>query len=80
MKAASSTTVALVFGATAPSLVRQLKAREPHQIKMMKLFQRDADAITRLSVRGLLTERETDKARRRLISRLREEMSRGVPV
>lgn len=71
--------VALVFGALAPSLASQLDAKKAHQIVILKPFQQDADSIVRLSVRGLLTARETDRARRRLIQQIREEVDKGYP-
>jgi hypothetical protein len=54
------------FGALVPSLSDQLRL----PAKILRHSQRDADAITRLAVRGLLTEREAHAVRRRLTTRL----------
>ena len=48
------------FGALSPKLSEQIPGL-PEQ------YDRDAEAITRLLVRGILTESETHKARKRLI-------------
>lgn len=53
------------FGALVPSLTEQGFDDEDGHL------QSDVDAIARLSVRGLLSASETDKARRRVIKRLR---------
>jgi hypothetical protein len=59
------------FGALAPRLTEQLAAAKLFVDKSsVAHFQRDADAIARLSVRGLLSERETKAARRRLLKRM----------
>lgn len=52
------------FGALAPSLAQQLD-RKPSDVE---LWQRDADAITRLRLRGLISERVARDARKRLLS------------
>lgn len=56
----------IAMGPLAPPLHEQLgidaDAAGPHQ--------RDADAISRLAVRGLLTDAETHKARKRLLKHM----------
>lgn len=54
---------ALIFGATAPPLHEQLGVSKA----LAKSWQQDADAITRLKVRGLLGEGEARTARQRLV-------------
>lgn len=49
------TTISLHFGALAPTLKEQLKEHVIDDTDL-KHFQRDADAITRLAVRGLITD------------------------
>lgn len=53
----------IVLGALAPSLARQL-AKDSAKIQAL---QRDADAITRLAVRDILTETAAARARSRLV-------------
>jgi len=60
------TVQSVAFGALVPSLSNQLRL----PARLVRHAQRDADAITRLAVRGLLTEREAHAARRRLTTRL----------
>ena len=61
------------FGALAPSLRDQLGAALPSH------FQDDADAITRLHVRGVLSDSEAQRARKRLISAIhRDAVSKGL--
>lgn len=55
----------LEFGALAPPLRRQLKGRGLTS-KTIAGMQASADAISRLAIVQLLTERETHKARLRL--------------
>jgi len=59
----------LHFGALAPKLKEQLKEFMvlPDDLEHAQL---DADAITRLSIRGLITGSETLKARRKLGQKL----------
>jgi hypothetical protein len=67
-----SETLHLHFGAMAPRLRAQFKAAgvKPVNWKDINLWQRDADAVTRLYIRGFISERETAKARRKLIDRI----------
>jgi hypothetical protein len=61
--------ISVVFGAKSPPLSEQLAGfdLDPEKIKH---WQKDADAIARLSVRGILSESETEKARKRLVNRI----------
>lgn len=61
------------FGALAPSLAEQLD-RKP---KECELWQKDADAITRLLVRNLLSDASGRKARQRLLSRIGQATAGG---
>jgi hypothetical protein len=56
------------FGAFAPKLIEQIG-----KIKNIKIYQEDADNITRLLIRGLLAESEGVKARKRLITKIEQE-------
>lgn len=56
------------LGALAPKIAQQVRrAGRCLDKDAAHLLQKDADAITRLSIRGLLSEGEVDKARRRLV-------------
>lgn len=63
--------VSLQFGAMVARISEQLDdlglTANSH---LMAHWQRDAEAITRLSVRGMLSEAETSKARRRLLKEI----------
>jgi hypothetical protein len=56
----------IIFGALAPPLCEQLGV----EAKNVKILQGHADAITRLSVVGLMTGAEVHRARTRLIKML----------
>lgn len=58
--------ISVQFGAFAPPLREQVGVRGIQATRL----QRDADAITRLAVRGLLSDAETGRARRRLMKRI----------
>lgn len=58
------------MGALAPKLSEQIPGLPEH-------FDRDADAITRLKIRGLLTDAEGDKARKRLIKAIEKDLKGG---
>ena len=53
----------LIFGAVCPNLSEQIKGLD-------KAFDRDANELSRLYVRGLLTETEVRKGRERLIRKI----------
>ena len=63
--------VEITFGALAKPLREQLALQclSPNN-GVVRHWQRDADAISRLSVRGLLTEAGTSQARRRLLKNI----------
>lgn len=67
----------ILFGALVPSLIDQLTRADcdfyPNKVRAL---QRDADAITQLSVRGLLSSSEVSKARQRLMKRIAKEAIR----
>lgn len=58
----------IILGALAPKLSKQIKGLDP-------LFERDADDLSRLYVRGLLTENETRKGRVRLMRKIKKAMT-----
>jgi hypothetical protein len=60
------------FGAFAPKLIEQIG-----KIQNIKIYQKDADNITRLLIRGLLTESEGINARKRLITKIEKEARHG---
>ena len=55
------------MGALSPKLSDQIPGLPDH-------FDRDADAITRLKVRGLMTDSEGDKARKRLVKAIEKHL------
>lgn len=63
------------YGALAPKLIQQISVKEKYQEKIVQFFQEDADSITRLLVRGLLTQREADSARKKLHTEIENEFS-----
>jgi len=66
-------TLKLIFGAMAPKLAEQLKSQNFSYNKVdMIHFQKDADAIVRLKVRGLITAFETEKATNKLIKSIKK--------
>lgn len=69
--------LSITFGAMAPPLAEQLK---PHSMPeaQVGLCQRFADSIVLLRVHGVLTEREADKARKRLMGKITEKL-RAAP-
>lgn len=69
MPAPTSRRLELVFGALAEPLAVQLK-RPPRTVKM---WQADSDAITRLLVRGLISDAVGRHARQRLINQIAKE-------
>jgi hypothetical protein len=64
------------FGAMAEPIKQQLASQgfKPKNKSDIGHWQKDTDAITRAYIRGLLTERETGKAR----DRLSREIMKGV--
>jgi len=59
------------FGAFVPTLAAQI---EQQGFKLRRIdvahHQRDVDAVTRLAVRGILSEAESRRARQRLVNRI----------
>lgn len=64
-----------MFGALAPRLKVQLAAYWPKHQSTILQWQLDADAVTRLAVRRLLTDREVARARQRLVTRMEKELT-----
>lgn len=61
--------VAITFGAMAPRISEQLESQGcAAKTADMVAWQRDAEAITRLSVRGLISEAAMTSARRKLLT------------
>ncbi len=68
----------LSFGAMAPSLDRQLESVGLDcDFKRLAHYQADADAITRLAIRGLLPDSAVKTARKRLVRALGQEVTRS---
>lgn len=59
--------ISIELGALAPPLAEQLGLESTERLDHL---QKDADALTRLRVRGLLTERESTAASKRLVKRI----------
>jgi hypothetical protein len=59
----------ITFGAIADPLRKQLEG-EHFDAGTINHYQRDVDAITRLHVRGFLTDAETSRARIRVLKKL----------
>lgn len=59
----------IVFGAMAPPLKEQIGDLLPRKMRgiVLRRWQRDADAVTRLMVRGYITGRVAGVARRRIV-------------
>jgi hypothetical protein len=64
------------FGALAPALSEQIGhlIEDP---KTMEHLERDADAITRLVIRGLVSDREGERARDRLFKKIVKALKSG---
>lgn len=63
--------VVLTFGALAKPIHVQLGV----PMRAVASCQRDADALTRLAVRGVLSSSEVESARRRLVRRIAREIA-----
>lgn len=68
----------LSFGWMADPLARQLREQglPVPEAKVLRAFQDDDKAITRLRIRGCLSDGESVRARRRLTKRILTEVSR----
>lgn len=62
--------LSIQFGALAPDIKRQLPPGVVMADGDLEHFQRDADSITRLSVRGLITDAAKNAARQKLMERI----------
>jgi len=69
----------LIFGALAPPIHEQLGLARPTAGSPADHWQRDADAISRLAVRGLLADSESLRARRRLLKRMERDARGALP-
>lgn len=70
-KMGSSVALSLVFGASAPSIAEQLRRQGLLASDgAVTLWQRDADAITRLAIRQLLPDAAIRTARKNLLKRV----------
>ena len=62
----------IVFGAMTDSIQKQLLAQQiTRPRKIVQVLQMDADSITRLAIRGLLSDSEVRKARQRLMKKIK---------
>ena len=68
--------LSLLFGALCPPLHKQLGV-DPADVRV---WQKDADAITRLSVRGLIPPRVAEQARKRVLRQIAESHVAGGPT
>jgi hypothetical protein len=72
----SQRNIRISFGALSPPIDEQLRG-QGLRLDMDPLqrdhLQRDADAVTRLRVRCILTEAESDKARRRIFQIIKKQ-------
>ena len=63
--------LSLQFGAMAAPIAEQLADQDlTGNAHLVQHFQRDADAIARLQIRGLLPDSATQNARKRLLKRI----------
>lgn len=65
--------IEIVFGAVCDPIDKQLR-EQGHPLKTASVFQKDADALTRLAVRGLLTDAQVRQARKKLLRRIVDEL------
>lgn len=66
-------TIHIKFGALCDSITKQLRA-QGYRLKVSASYQKDADAITRLAVRGLLPAAQANAARKRLMKDIGAEL------
>ena len=69
--------VSLRFGAVSPKLARQLAAHHLDR-ESIRHWQMDADAITRLVIRRLLTDAQAKQARQKLIDAIARAIAGGA--
>ena len=62
----------LTFGAMAPTILAQLARQgvQPNEVGVVSHWQRDADAIARLKIRGLISDSQARQARQRLLKNI----------
>ena len=71
--------IGITFGAMADPIIKQLLGQDVTKIPdRINAYQEDADAITRLSIKGLLAESETRRARMRLLKIIIKNLDRGA--
>jgi FAD synthase len=58
--------IEIMFGAISDSLDKQLR-KQGYKLKSVDLYQKDADAITRLLIRSLINESQAHAARKMLL-------------
>lgn len=70
--------VGLAFGAMVAPIANQLRDQGfmPRENRLLDVWQRSADSITRLSIHGLLTQTEAHRARSRLLSQIANDVSK----
>jgi hypothetical protein len=66
--------VTIELGALAPDLFKQLKHFKLEH-KVVKQFQNDADAITRLSINGYLSHGVVEQARKGLVRKIQKQIN-----
>ena len=70
-------TIEIELGALAPKLSKQLKAQKILiNEEDLDHLQRDADAIMRCHLRGLIGDAETEKARHRLFAKIKKAVTK----
>lgn len=65
------------FGALCPPLSQQIVAAGSKVPSDVDLLQQDADEISRLYIRGLLSDSESTRARKRLMARIVRNVSKA---
>lgn len=65
--------IKIAFGALCDSIAKQLRT-QGYRLKSVAPYQKDADAITRLVIRGLLPDSQANAARKRLMKDIGDEL------
>lgn len=60
----------ILFGAMVPPLHKQFGAKKPRRGSFADHWQRDVDALNRLYLRGVVTDAEVHKIRKRFVRQL----------
>jgi len=72
-------TIGIHFGALCPSIAEQLIEQGVVTIPDdINHFQEDADAVTRLVIRGLITDSQASAARRKLLKKIVREVEKAT--